>query len=235
MLQFFSLLAFVILCVASSLGETLLIPYCAFPDASQARKVKRVVDHYAFHRKLNKNRFKTTPEVLNYLLDNMALTSVIMRHMGLVEYEIATRDDGIMTYDDKAGMVGTFEPVYASPTKRIFYGDGSFDAGILGNIRGESVLVMDYCMEEPDIVANTVTVFIRVHGLFAPLCKLASPILNGMVGKKSATLLNASVILSEQLASDPQAVYDEISDCKGITSDELIDFGRTFLAPARCP
>jgi len=224
MLRILAAPAFFILCVAASPGETLLIPYAAFPDGRHAGKVKEVVDHYTFHRRLNENRFKTTDKVLNYLLDNMPLTSTIMRHLGLEKYVINVDDDGMMTYDDKAGMTGTFEPVY--------YGDGLFDAGILGKIRGESVLVMDYRKEEPDIVCNTVTVFIRVHGLLGPLCKLASPILNGMVGRKSASLLNASVVLSEELASDPQSVYEKISGCDEITSEELGDFRKTFLDDA---
>ena len=226
---------FFALCVAVSLGETLLIPYTAFPDTRHAVKVKEVVDHYTFHRKLNENRFMTTDEVLDYLLDNMPLTATIMRHLGLEEYVISVGDDGMMVYDDKAGMTGTFEPVYVTRAKRIFYGDGFFDTGILGKIRGESVLVMVYRKEEPDIVCNTVTVFIRVHGLLGPLCKVASPILNGMVGRKSATLLNASIVLSEELASDPESVYERISECEEITSEELGDFRNTFLTVVECP
>ncbi len=223
---------FVTVCTAASFGEDLLIPYDAFPSNKLAKKVKKVVDRCTFNRRLNENRFKTTSKVLNYLLDRMAFTSAIMRHLELEKYVITRRDDGVMLYDDKAGMTGVFQPAYVTPAKRIFYGDGFFDIGFLGKIRGESVLVMDYCQKEPDVMANTVTVFIRVRGLLGPLCKLASPILNGMIGKKSATLLNASAKLSEQLASDPEGVYEEIIDCDDITPGDLSDFRAEFLETA---
>jgi hypothetical protein len=222
--------AIVILCAAPSFAEELLIPYTAFPDLPIARKVKEVVDHYTFHRALNANRFKSTAKVFDYLLDRMPLTSVIMRHMGIEKYEITVGEDGVMTYDDKQGMVGTFIPAYAEGNKRVFYGDGSFDTGILGAIRGQSVVVMDCSQEEPQLICNRVVVFIRVRGLLAPLCKIASPILNGMVTRKSGALLKASTILSEQLTDNPEGVYEEIRDCEAIRPEELLDFREAFLS-----
>lgn len=229
MVRVFVVPMLVVLCAVASLGESLLIPYGAFTDVGQAGKVKKVVDHATFHSKLNENRFNTTAEVLSFLLDRMVLTSAMMRHLELEKYVIAMGDDGTMTYDDKEGMTGTFEPVYATAAKRIFYGDGLFDVGWFGKVHGESVLVMDYSQEEPDVVCNTVTVFIRVHGLLGPLCKLASPILNGMVGKKSASLLDASVKLSELLAADPRKVYEDIKDCADITAEQFKIFRESFF------
>ena len=229
MVRVFVVATLVVLCAVASIGESLLIPYGSFADGDQARKVKKVVDRATFHRKLNENRFNTTAEVLGFLPDRMALTSAMMRHLELEKYVIDRDDDGTMTYDDKAGMTGTFEPVYETTVKRIFYGNGLFDVGFLGKVRGESVLVMDYREEQPDVVCNTVTVFIRVHGLLGPLCRLASPVLNGMVGKKSASLLDASVKLSELLASDPEKVYEDIKDCANITAEQLTIFRESFF------
>ncbi|NQT21621.1 MAG: hypothetical protein HQ592_18090 [Planctomycetes bacterium] len=226
---------FVFLCAAASLGETLLIPYDAFSDTTQATKVKKVVDHTTFRRRLNENRFDTTAEVLGFLLDRMVLTSAMMRHLGLEKYVIAKDANGTLTYDDKAGMTGTFEPVYATTVKRIFYGNGLFDLGLLGKVRGESVLVMDYCQEQPNVVCNTVTVFIRVHGLLGPLCRIAAPLLNGMVGRKSASLLDASVKLSELLASDPRKVYERIKNCADITLEQLNIFRESFFGVEEAP
>ena len=210
-------------------GENLLIPFTALPALNDAQKVKRVVDSYTFHRQFNDNKFKSSPKVFDYLLDRMPLTSVIMRHLELEEYEIVVRDDGMMIYDDKQGMTGTFEPVYHEGNKRIFYGDGLFDAGILGDVRGESVVVMDCSEEEPDVMRNKVTVYIRVHGLLGPLCKAASPILNGLVSRKSGALLQASAQLSEQLTEDPAGVLERIRTCAAITPEQLADFRSVFL------
>jgi hypothetical protein len=222
-------LLFVVAATAVCPAEKLLIPYTEFCDAEAAKKVRSVAEHYTFHREFDNNRFESTTKVFDYLMDRMPLTSTIMRHLELEEYEITVNDDGTMIYDDKHGMIGTFEPVYATSEKRIFYGDGTFDASVLGDIRGQSVVVMDYCQEEPNVIRNKVTVFIRVRGLLGPVCKLASPILNGMVGRKSATLLNASTILSERLAKDPQGVYEDLVDCTAITDDQRRDFAALFL------
>jgi len=231
-MRFHCVAVIVLLYNVACFGENLLIPFTAFPDLDAAAKVKKVVDHHTFRRQFNENRFKSSTKVFDYLLDRMPLTSVIMRHLGLEEYATAVGADGVMTSDDKHGMVGTFEPVYHEGGKRIFYGDGSFDAGILGNVRGESVIVMDCKEEEPNVLCNKVTVFIRVHGLLGPLCKMASPILNGLVSRKSGALLNASAELSQQLTENPAAVLERIRECEQITPEQLADFRDVFLPSA---
>ena len=206
-----------------------LLPYKAFPDEAQAKKVKAVVDHRTFRHSIADTRFQSDSRTFNYLLDRMPMTTAIMREMGLEKYEITSCPDGTMKCDDKEGVIGTMETAYTANDKRVYYGDGTFDAPLLGKIRGESVVVLDYVQQEPGVMANTVTIFIRVHSFFAPIMKLFSPAIKGMVTRKSASLMGASMKLSEKLTCDPEAVYDKIQDSEIITPGELSDFKKAFL------
>ena len=213
----------------ASYAETLLVPYTAFPNPEEALKVMNVLDHCTFKHTLKEKRFNSTSKVFNYLLDRMPLTTAMMRELGLANYTVSTRPDGVMMCDDHEGVVGTLEPVYTTSEKRIIYGDGSFDAPVIGKMRGESVVVLDYVEEEPGVICNTVTVYVRVHSFLAPLMKLASPVVRGMVTRKSAILLNASMTLSEQLTTDPGSVYERICNSEQITPDDLRAFRKEFV------
>ncbi|HUW34787.1 MAG TPA: hypothetical protein VM223_24525 [Planctomycetota bacterium] len=214
----------------ASYAETILVPYTAFPNPEEALKVMNVLDHCTFKHTLKEKRFNSTSKVFNYLLDRMPLTTAMMRELGLANYTVSTRPDGVMMCDDHEGVVGTLEPVYTTPEKRIIYGDGSFDAPVIGKMRGESVVVLDYVEEEPGVICNTVTVYVRVHSFLAPLMKLASPVVRGMVTRKSATLLNASMTLSERLWKEPGTVLDEIDECEDITPADKEGLRKTFVA-----
>jgi len=210
-------------------ADAILIPYDGFPNPAEARKVKKVVDSYTFYRRIEQKRFNGTASAFNFLLDRMPMTAAMMREMGLEKYVISIREDGVMMCDDKEGVVGTLEPMYCAPNKRIFYGDGTFSTGVVGRIRGESVVVLEYAQEQPNVVCNTITVYIRVHSFFSPLMRLASPIVRSMVSRKTTALLNASMKLSEQLVTDPEGVYREICDCRDITPEQLGEFRRIFI------
>ena len=213
----------------ASCAELLLVPLDCFGNRADAKKVSEVLDHCTFQHTLKDTRFISTPGTFNYLLDRMPFTTTVMRELKLAKYVVTTRPDGVMWCDDNDGMVGTFEPVYCTDAKRVFYGNGTFDAPILGKIRGESVIVLDYVQDEPGTIRNTVTIFLRVHSFFAPIMKLAAPIVKGMVTRKSASLLGACTKLAEQLSTDPQSLYDQIRTSESITEDEQADFRKAFL------
>jgi len=204
------------------------IPYSAFPEKEDVKKVKKVLEKYTLTHTTSAKRFKSTSRTFNFLLDHMPLTTAIMRELGLEKYEITRRDDGTMMSDDKDGVVGTFEPVFVSDKRRILYGDGMFSAGLLGDIRGESVVVIDYVEDDSEVKCET-AVFVRVHGFLAPFVRLASPIIRGMVSRKSASMLTASMTLSEQLTTDPGRVYERICNSEQITPDDLRAFRKEFV------
>ena len=210
-------------------AEMLLIPFDCFQKPCDVKKVKEVVDHHTFQHTLKDSKFASSSETFNYLLDRMPFTVSVMRELGLSKYVITTRPDGVMWCDDNDGVVGTFEPVYTTDTKRVFYGDGKFDAPLVGKIRGESVIVMDYVQDEPGTIRNTVTIFLRVHSFLAPIMKLAAPIVKGMVTRKSASMLGAATTLAARLSTDPKSVYDQICKSDSITEAELADFRKAFL------
>jgi len=210
-------------------AANLAVPYSAFPVPEEALKVKEVLDHCTFRHTLKEKRFNSTGKVFNYMLDRMPLTTAIMRDLGLANYTVTTRPDGVMMCDDNEGVVGTLEPVYTTPERRIIYGDGSFDAPVIGKMRGESVVVLDYVEEEPGLISNTVTVYVRVHSFLAPVMKLAAPAVRGMVSRKSATLLNASMTLSERLWKEPDVVLNEIRDSEDISPAEMEGMRKEFV------
>jgi len=213
----------------ASYAANIQVPYSAFPDPEEALKVKEVLDHCTFRHTLKEKRFNSTGKVFNYMLDRMPLTTAMMRELSLANYTVTTGADGVMMCDDHEGVVGTLEPVYTTPEKRVIYGDGSFDAPVIGKMRGESVIVLDYVEEQPGVISNTVTVYVRVHSFLAPVMKLASPVVRGMVTRKSAILLNASMTLSERLWKEPGTVLDEIRDSEDITPAEMEGLRKEFV------
>jgi len=208
-------------------GE-LSLPYSDFPKKADAKKVREVVDHYTLTHSTPEKPFNTTSRTFNFLLDHMPLTTAIMRELDLEKYVITVREDGTMMSDDNDGVVGTFEPVFCTKSRRVLYGDGTFSAGLLGDIRGESVVVIDYVEDGPAVKCAT-AVYVKVHGFFAPFVRLASPIIRGMVSRKSASILTASMALSEKLTTDPDSVYEKIRKSDQITPEDMVEFRKEFV------
>ncbi|MDA0837037.1 MAG: hypothetical protein O3B01_13465 [Planctomycetota bacterium] len=204
------------------------IPFDKLTDADAAR-VQAVVKHRSFKRELKKVEFTGTSELYAFLLDRMPFAADAVRALDIENYRVRDNEDGSYTADDGAGATGTFEIVYSSEGKKVFYALGQYDGKVL-NMRGRAVAVVEFEEAEGQKMQNWVSLYFKFDSLVLnSVVKVISLLIGPLIDKKIQYFLDATRTLCKMMVEDPQKAYARLEKAKEMDKKALKEFHKQFV------
>ena len=158
-------------------------------DPTEAERIRRVIEHSTLQKSVERFRFRSQPEIFEFLLDHPDFAAAVARELRIGRYRITPRLDG--TYDalDVQGIRGSFRPLYTAHGERVYGGVGSYRPRFFPSLAGQAVVRLRYQHRfDPEgrpVVENRAEVYVRLDNRIAAFfARLLLPFLQRVVDQK---------------------------------------------------
>ena len=198
-------------------------------DPAEAEQMRTVIKHSTLQKSVNGFRFRSQPEVFEFLLDHPDFAAAVARELRLARYQITPRSDGAYDAVDMHGIQGSFRPVYTASGERVYCGVGSYRPRFLPTFSGRAVVRLEYQHQiDPEglpIVENQAEVYVLLDSRIAAFfVRLFNPFLQEVLDQKVGQALTVAKRVSEQVATDPLVVYRLLRKNPGLNRAILVSF-----------
>jgi hypothetical protein len=219
------------LLVGAGVGRaTVMLGGIEIPDAA----TQAVIEKPTLVRSLQPIRFPGTLRTTDWLLDHPVIAATLARHLHaeLERYHVSPRADGTFDVNDQKSLRGVFRMVTRRGSQRIYFCEGEFRSlSWLMKVTGNMVFTLEY--REPDTGTTEVSpqLFVRLDNIVAHgIVKMISPLLNGIIDRRVASLTKASVAVGERIMRDPAGLFREMQSWPDVRREDLDEYHRAFLS-----
>ena len=141
---------------------------------AQARKrIKDVVDHTSFYRRLPVETIDADPEYFRLLVRKPELIVSIWQLMGVTQMSTERTGPFSVKTNDGAGTISDLELIYGNDRLHVFYGNGSYTGPLLKQkLSGRCVIVLQTQSKETATgyeLTNVLDIYLRVDNATASL------------------------------------------------------------------
>ncbi len=196
-----------------------------------------VVESPTIVRSLQPVRIPSTLRTIEWLLDRPVIATTLARHLypELERYHVSQRTDGTYDVNDQNSLRGVFRLVARRGTYRVYFCEGEFRSlSWLMKLTGNMVFALDY--REPEAATTEITpeLYVRLNNVVAHgVLKMISPLLNGIIDRRVASLTKASLAVGERITKDPASLFREMQSWPDVRREELEEFQQAFLHPEK--
>jgi len=202
----------------------------------QDRPTRAVVEGPTLARALAPVRFAGTLQATEWLLAHPPLAAALARHLHppLERYHLTPLGPGRYEVDDQGNLRGELRLVAAGVRRRVYLCEGEFRSlGPLLALTGDMVFTLEYRQlqagQDP-LMEVVPQVFLRLDNVLAHgLLKVLSPLLQGIIDRRVASLAAATKIVGERLTRDPAGLYREMGTWADLQPGDLEAFRTAFL------
>jgi hypothetical protein len=181
----------------------------------EAEQIRMVIEHSTLQKSVDKFRFRSQPEIFEFLLDHPDFAAAVASELQIGHYRITLRPDGAYDAMDVQGIRGSFRSLYTARGERVYGGVGIYRPRFFPSFSGHAVVRLRYQHQsDPEgvsLVENRAEVYVRldnqVAGFFA---RLLMPFLKGVVDQKVNQAFTVAKRVSEQIVTNPTVVYDRL-------------------------
>jgi hypothetical protein len=179
--------------------------------------------------------FLARREIFEFLLDHLEFATHVTRALRVARYRVWRTPEGLVL-DDGWGAVLNLSLVQATSGARVMYARGQYRRGLLPDVNGEAVVMIEYdttpASDGRDLVSAAVTSYVKVEsGFVSFLMKLASAAVTDKAEVEARRLVRVFARVSHAIEEDPAKVYDEVRRRPDVPQPELEEFRRLLRLP----
>jgi hypothetical protein len=200
------------------------------------QETREILAEPTLRRRFPRLRFVGDRRTYEFLVDHPPLATQLARrvHPPLERYTITQVGNGVYTIEDLGALRGEARLIQARADQRIYWFKGEFRS--LANLlrfTGRMVLVLEYrevreggrtYMEsDPDF-------YLRIdHAFYGFIVKLLTPLINILIDRRVGMIAEATDKLFDQIVSNPEALYREMSSWNEVRPEDLEAYRRALL------
>jgi len=148
------------------------IPYNQI-NAQARQRIKDVLDHTSFYRRLPVQTIDADPEYFRLLVRKPELIVSIWQLMGVTQMSTERTGPYSVKTNDGAGTISDLELIYGNDRLHVFYGNGSYTGPLLKQkLSGRCVIVLQTQSKETAAgfeLTNVLDIYLRVDNATASL------------------------------------------------------------------
>lgn len=202
-------------------------------DAKAFHKAQDILKNHSIKRHLPRTKVKSKVTIYEYMLNNLELTSKMVRFLKLGEYTVEKELDGRFKVDDQKGVIAKLECIYKTDKMQVYLAEGIFQIAFNLEIKAEGLIIMKY-VARPTYVDTKATLFFKVENrVLDQLTKSAHEIVGSILEKKSSIFISASKTMAEYIKENATQFYYEMEASKEFSKEELESYYQEFLTPKR--
>ncbi len=142
-------------------------------NANATKRIKDVVDHTSFYRRLPVKAIDADPEYFRLLVRKPELIVSIWQLMGVTQMSTERTGPFSVKTNDGAGTTSNLELIYGNDRLHVFYGNGSYTGPMLKQkLTGRCVIVLQTQSKETATgfeLTNVLDIYLRVDNATASL------------------------------------------------------------------
>ena len=211
----------------------------AVPKASVALEdleIREIIAQPTLHRQMPRIRFSSDRRTYEFLASHPPLSSQIAKRLypQLEGYKVTRIEQGIYTIEDGSALRGEARLIAATGEQHIYRFQGEFRSlANLLHFTGRMVVIFRY-REVRDgsrsYIDSDPNFYLRIdHQFFHVITKLLSPALTFIVDRRVKMIVEASHKLFDQIRTDPDGLYQQMSTWPEVHSEDLEVFRQAFL------
>ncbi len=191
-------------------------------------EARSLIDSPTVVRRLPAKNFSADRKTYEYLLDNLPISSKLSELYGFGSYKVRYLEGGLYHGEDYTGVEGDFRPICSGPGKRVYMGEGSYDAWYIPKITAEALLVVEYSgtgTGDSRRMRTRVDIYVRTNKIVGYLMELMGEVTD----KKLSQLVSSAQRTSQLVARDPRGIWKRMKSSGKFTRGELESYRSTLL------
>jgi hypothetical protein len=209
----------------------------SFPAlAIEDQETREILERPTLRRQFPRIRFVGDRRTYEFLVDHPPLATQLARrlHPPLERYTVTQVGEGVYTIEDRGALRGEAKLVKAMADQRVYWFKGEFRS--LANLlrfAGRMVLILHYrevreggrtyMQSDPDF-------YLRIdHLFFGFMVRLLTPLINLLIDRRVGMIAEATGKLFEQVVSDPEALYRQMTSWNEVRPEDLEAYRRALL------
>lgn len=235
---------FVLLCTVplANLPAALVSPTKAeaVPEGGMALEdpeIRGILAQPTLHRQIPRIRFASDRRTYEFLASHPPLASQLAKRLQpqLEGYIVTRVEQGVYTIEDGGALRGEARLIAATGDQHIYRFQGEFRSlANLLHFTGRMVVIFRY-REVRDgsrsYIDSDPNFYLRIdHLFFHVITKLLSPAITSIVDRRVKMIVEASHKLFDQIRTDPDGLYRQMSTWPEVHPEDLEAFRQTFLS-----
>lgn len=137
-------------------------------DRRNHPRIESVLEKTSLYRRLPQQMIRCDAELYAFTIDNPEILINIWHLLGLEDIVLERSGPSSFRAADGAGTLGDVEILYSDASKRIVYGEGTYDGPMFAKpVRGSSLLILEFSSTQGEdgfsYVTSRLNVFVRLE------------------------------------------------------------------------
>ena len=210
-----------------------LIPFKSVSKKEHRTRLSNLAKEYTLYRELPPTVIQGNQEQFEFLLDQLDLTTLIVRNLSLGKQKLRRNSPIEWTGDDGEGLSGRMTLVHREKTKRIYLARGRLKGLFFFPIHGRAVIVANRAARDQQTHSLHLTLYVKLDNRFLDvITHVFSPLLSGAVTGRISKFLAATSIASQAIHEDPERIYQIIRNAEELEEERKSQFSSLFLSRA---
>ncbi|MDE2059712.1 MAG: hypothetical protein KGL31_00980 [candidate division NC10 bacterium] len=200
-------------------------------------EIREIIAQPTLRRRISPIRFAGDRRTYEFLVRHPPLATQLARrlHPPLERYTVTQIAEGVYTVEDRGVLRGGARLIAATGDQRIYRFQGEFRSlGHILHFTGRMVLILRYreVREGSRIFMDSNPDFyLRIdHPFFHVMTKLLSPLITSIMDRRVKMVVEATRTLFDQVQTDPNGLYQQMSTWPDVQPSDLEAFRQTFLS-----
>ncbi len=207
------------------------IPYAVVPNAEDRSKLHSISREYTIYRELKPIVIQGTREQFRFLLDNLDLTTYIVRNLKLGNQTLRKVNPSTFEGQDGEGLQGRMHLILRDDARRVYLAQGKLEEGFFFDVEGRAAIVAEQDHPHRDRQVIRLFIYIKLDNQFLDvMAHIFSPLLSGAVTGRISKFLTAASIASQAIHQNPDRIQQILNKSDSIDPSLKTKFGVLFLS-----
>jgi hypothetical protein len=208
-----------------------LIPYAVVPKVEDRNRLLKIAQEYTIYRELKPFVIQGTRQQFKFLLDNLDLTTYIVRNLDLGNQTLRKVDTSTFEGNDGEGLHGRMNLILRDDARRVYLAQGKLEEGFFFDVEGRAAIVAEQDHPNKDKQVIRLFIYIKLDNQFLDvMAHIFSPLLSGAVTGRISKFLTAASIASQAIYQDPNRIQKILNTADNIDPALKTKFEALFLS-----